>query len=182
MHATGEYQRYADVYACRLSVHVYQRFKRRFHCYLYALRRHGECARHVERNPHFEFLGTLSVTCCQLHVPSKYCYVGGSVRGFCECDSDPGTQCIWTDRSGRGCDRGIEEIAWASEILTGAMWQRNLVAAPCFAFLKLAGAHNSTPRAMDSPRPTAPSKNLPCHHQSPSRRKRLYPPAVRRLG
>src|ERR1019366_8642341 len=47
----------------------------------------------------------------------------------------------------------------------------DLVATLCIAFLKLTQAENTTPLAMESPRPTARPKNLPCPHQSPSRPK-----------
>src|SRR5208282_3312615 len=46
----------------------------------------------------------------------------------------------------------------------------DLVAALCFAFLQLTQAE-TTLRAIESPRPTARPKNLPCHHQSPPRPK-----------
>jgi len=49
----------------------------------------------------------------------------------------------------------------------------DLVAALCFAFLKLTQAANTTLLAMESPRPTPRPKNLPCHHQSPSRPKAI---------
>jgi hypothetical protein len=42
----------------------------------------------------------------------------------------------------------------------------DLVAALCFAFLKLTPAENTTLPAIESPRPTARPKNLFCHHQS----------------
>ena len=42
----------------------------------------------------------------------------------------------------------------------------DLVAALCFAFLKLTQAENTTLPAIESPRPTARPKNLFCHHQS----------------
>ena len=47
----------------------------------------------------------------------------------------------------------------------------DLVAALYFAFLMLTQAENTTLLAIESPRPTARPKNLPCHHQSPSRPK-----------
>src|SRR5712691_7876124 len=47
----------------------------------------------------------------------------------------------------------------------------DIVAALCFALLKLTQAENTTLLTIESPRPTARPKNLPCHHQSPSRPK-----------
>ena len=47
----------------------------------------------------------------------------------------------------------------------------DIVAALCFAFLKLTQAENTTLLAIESPWPTARPKHLPCHHQSPSRPK-----------
>src|ERR1700674_4586518 len=52
-----------------------------------------------------------------------------------------------------------------------ARQEADLVAALCFAFFQLTQAENTTQLAMESPRPTAPTKNLPCLHQSPSRPK-----------
>ena len=49
----------------------------------------------------------------------------------------------------------------------------DLVAALCFALLQLIQAENTTLLAMQSFRPTARPKNLPCHHQSPSRPKAI---------